>query len=138
GRLRAYTAALGRERAPLEPTAARRGASPETVLGLRGVLRYFAGAEVAWKSIEQQREREHRPTHLPVPEEMTAEYFEDSAPAAVLEEFPFLAPTIVREPKLSLTESAGRWRPVVARALLWAKGRQAIDQLAGALQHRAP
>src|SRR5262249_56403307 len=118
GRLRAYTAALGRERAPLEPTAARRGASPETVLGLRAVLRYFAAAEVAWKSIEQQRERDHRPAHLPVPEEMTAEYFEDSAPAAVLEEFPFLTPTIVREPKLRLTESAGPLPPVMAPAPL--------------------
>src|SRR5262249_10684749 len=127
GNLRTYSDALRRERAAVETVAARHGASPETVLGLRAVLRYFAGAEGAWKSVEQQRERDHRPAHLPVPEEMTAEYFEDSAPAAVLEEFPFLAPTIVREPKLRLTESAGLWRPVAARALLWAKGREAIE-----------
>ena len=133
GNLGAYADALRAERAAVETVAARHAASPETVLGLRAVLRYFAGAEVAWKSIEQQRERDHRPAHLPVAEEMTAEYFEDSAPAAVLEEFPFLAPTIVREPKVQLTESAGLWRPVMARGLLWAKGREAVDQLAAAL-----
>lgn len=130
GSLRAYSDALHHVRAEIETLATRHAVPPATLLGLRAVLRYFAGAEVAWKAIEQQRERERRPAHLPVPEEFAVEYFDDSAPAAVLEEFPFLAGTVAREPRQGFTESAGLWRAVQARALLWTRGREAIEQLA--------
>ncbi|MFN8545404.1 MAG: hypothetical protein U0807_14515 [Candidatus Binatia bacterium] len=127
--LRAYGDDLKRLRRVLETLVVRRAAPAETTLGLRGVLRYYAAAEVAWKAIESQRDRDRRPARFPVTEEMRAEYFQDSAPATVIEEFPFLAETVVREPSFGLVESNGLWLPVRARTLLWEKGREALAQL---------
>jgi hypothetical protein len=117
-------------RRAIETLAARSVASPATVEELRTVARYFEGAEVAWDALEAERERQRRPRRLPFPDGATAPYFEDSAPAALIDEFPFLRATVAREPSGgSVVESSGLWRPLQARALLWDRGRDALDRL---------
>jgi len=117
-------------RRAIETLAARSTASPAAVEELRAVARYFEGAEVAWDALEAERERQRRPRRLPLPDGATAPYFEDSAPAALIDEFPFLRATVAREPSGgSIVESAGLWRPLQARALLWERGRDALDRL---------
>jgi hypothetical protein len=101
------------------------------VTGLRTVLRYYEAAGVAWAAEEALRERDHRPRHIPVPEAATAPYFANSEAAAVIDEFPFLRPLVVREPRPTVLagESAGLWRPVPARSLLWERGREELERL---------
>jgi len=121
-------------------TLAAREAAPAAVLsGLRTVLSYYEGAAVAWASEETQRERERRPRHLPAGETATATFFEDSEAAALLDEFPFLRATVVRDPAPGLVgESAGLWRPRQARALLWEHGREELGRLTGWLAAGTP
>ncbi len=121
-------------------TLAARAAAPAAVLsGLRTVLEYYEGAAVAWASEETQRERERRPRHLPAGETATATFFEDSEAAALLDEFPFLRATVVRDPAPGLVgESAGLWRPRQARALLWEHGREELGRLTGWLAAGTP
>jgi len=107
--------------------------------GLRTVLEYYEGAAVAWASEETQRERERRPRHLPAGETATATFFEDSEATALLDEFPFLRATVVRDPAPGLVgESAGLWRPRQARALLWEHGREELGRLTGWLAAGTP
>jgi len=121
-------------------TLAARAAAPAAVLsGLRTVLEYYEGAAVAWASEETQRERERRPRHLPAGETATATFFEDSEAAALLDEFPFLRATVVRDPAPGLVgESAGLWRPRQARALLWEHGHEELGRLTGWLAAGTP
>src|SRR5438309_1599640 len=121
-------------------TLAARAAAPAAVLsGLRTVLEYYEGAAVAWASEETQRERERRPRHLPAGETATATFFEDSEATALLDEFPFLRATVVRDPAPGLVgESAGLWRPREARALLWGHGREELGRLTGWLAAGTP
>ena len=121
-------ARLGRE---IDALGARGAAPADVVTGLRTVLRYYEAAGVAWTAEEALREREHRPRHIPLPEAATAPYFADSEAAAVIDEFPFLRPLVVRDPSPSLLagESAGLWRPVPARSLLWERGREELERL---------
>jgi hypothetical protein len=124
-----YRRDLLRVHREVETLAARRAVRPDVVDGFRTVLRYYDAAEVAWDAAEQLRETERRPRHLPSPEGATADYFSDSEAAATIDEFSFLAPTVSREPHRGLIESAGRWRPLQARALLWERGREELGRL---------
>jgi len=119
-------------------TLAAREAAPVAVLsGLRTVLSYYEGAAVAWASEETQRERERRPRHLPAPE--TASFFGDSEVAALIDRFPFLRATVVRDPAPGLVgESSGLWRPRQARTLLWERGREELGRLTGWLAAGTP
>ena len=114
--------------------AAVRGlrAVPEGVVsGLETVLRYHDAALVAWQAEEATRERERRPRRLPTPEAMVAPYFLDSDEDATIEAFPFLRDTVTRRPTSGMVgESAGLWRPVEARKLLWERARAEQDRLA--------
>src|SRR5579884_4298310 len=132
--LDAYAAALRRLHREVETLAARKAVSDDAAEGLRGVLHLFDGAEVAWRAIEAERDATRRPRHIPLPDGATAPYFADSPAATALEEFPFLKGTIVREPSAGrLVESSGLWRPIEARAILWAHGREALARLEGKL-----
>jgi hypothetical protein len=122
--LPAYRARVADVRQQIETLAARHAASAEWLAELRRVIHLHEAAEVAWTAVEAARERDHRPRHLPFPEESTTPYFEDSAPAAVIDELPQLRPTVAREPTPGIVgESAGLWRPLVARRLLWEQAR---------------
>jgi len=113
-------------------TLAVRGATPsDVVAGLRTVFSYYAAAEVAWADAEAERERERRPRRLPLADGTTAPYFSDSEAAGVIDRFPFLRAAVVRDPNpgvLSI-ESAGRWRPLEARTLLWEHGHEELSRL---------
>lgn len=123
----------------VETLAVRRAAPPEQLTALRDVLRYFDAAAIAWKATEAERERTRLARHLPMPEEATAPYFEESSEALVIEQFPFLAGTVAREPKPGrFTESSGAWRAIQARAILWAHGREELARLEGRLGIAAP
>ena len=101
------------------------------------MLSYYEGAAVAWASEETQRERERRPRHLPAPE--TASFFGDSEVAALIDRFPFLRATVVRDPAPGLVgESSGLWRPRQARTLLWERGREELGRLTGWLAAGTP
>jgi hypothetical protein len=113
-------------------TLAERGSAPADVLtGLRTVVRYYDAAAVAYAAAEEQLERERRPRHLPPNDGATAPYFESSEAAAVIDEFPFLGETVVREPGPGVIggESSGLWRPFQARTLLWQRGREELGRL---------
>ena len=130
-----YSHRLLRLHRQVEALAARRAASAGVVDGLRTVLRYFDAAEVAWAADESLRERERRPRHVPSSEAAAAPFFADSEAAATIEEFPFLRATVSHDPRPGLVgESSGVWRPVEARALLWARGREELDRLTAWLQ----
>jgi len=121
-------------------TLAAREAAPAAVLsGLRTVLEYYEAAAVAWASEETQRERERRPRHLPASEAATAPFFEGSEAAALIDRFPFLRATVVRDPAPGLIgESGGLWRPRQARTLLWERGREELGRLTGWLAAGTP
>ncbi len=114
-------------------TLAARGTVPANVVsGLETVLQYHDAAAVAWASENALRERERRPRHLPASEATTAPFFTDSEAGTAIDEFPFLRDTVVRDPRPGALagESAGLWRPVQARALLWEHARAEQDRLA--------
>ena len=118
-------------RRQVETLAAREAAPAAVLSGLRTVLKYYEGAAVAWASEETQRDREHRPRHLPA-ETATAPFFWDSEVAALIDEFPFLRASVVRDPAPGLVgESGGLWRPGEARTLLWEHGREELGRLTG-------
>ena len=72
---------------------------------------------------------------MPSSEAAAAPFFADSEAAATIEEFPFLRATVSRDPRPGLVgESSGLWRPVEARALLWAHGREELDRLTAWLE----
>ena len=126
-------------RRQVETLAAREAAPAAVLSGLRTVLEYYEGAAVAWASEETQRERERRPRHLPASEMATASFFEDSQVAALIDEFPFLRPTVVRDPAPGLVgESGGLWRPRQARTLLWEHGHEELGRLTGWLAAGTP
>jgi hypothetical protein len=130
-RLPAYQKELALIRQKTDALAAR-GAAPAPVVGaLRTVIRYYVGARVAWESEEAVREREHRPRHVPTAEAATAPFFTGSEIEGVLDEFPFLRPTVVRDPSPGVLagESSGLWRPLPARQLLWEHGREELARL---------
>ena len=112
----------------VETLAARAAAPANVVGGLRTVLGYYDAAAVAWASEEADREGDRRPRHLPSADGATAPYFEGSEVAAVIDEFPFLRDTVVRdpEPRPLGGESAGLWRPRQARTLLREGGREEL------------
>jgi hypothetical protein len=113
-------------------TLEARGTAPADVLaGLGTVVRYYDAAGVAYAAAEAQLERERRPRHIPPSAGATAPYFESSEEAAVIDEFPFLTATVVREPGRGLVggESSGVWRPIQARTLLWERGREELGRL---------
>jgi hypothetical protein len=130
-RLAGYRKELVRLEGQVESLAARRSAPPAVVDGLRTVLRYYDAAAVAWASDEARREQQRQPRHVPSPDGAAAPYFEDSQVAAAIEEFPFLRETVVRDPRPGLLagESAGLWRPLQARALLWERGHDELSRL---------
>ena len=135
GQLADYSHRLLRLHRQVEAFAARRAAPAGVVDGVRTVLRYFDAAEVAWAADESLRERERRPRHVPSSEAAAAPFFADSEAAATIEEFPFLRATVSRDPRPGLVgESSGLWRPVEARALLWAHGREELDRLTAWLE----
>ena len=130
GQLADYSHRLLRLHRQVEALAVRHVTGPGVVDGLRTVLRYFDAAEVAWAADEAARERERRPRHVPSSEAQTAPFFADSEAAATIEEFPFLRSAVSRDPRPGLMgESSGLWRPVEARALLWARGREELERL---------
>ena len=130
GQLADYSHRLLRLHRQVEALAARHVAGAGVVDGLRTVLRYFDAAEVAWAADESLRERERRPRHVPSSEAEPAPFFADSEAAATIEEFPFLRDAVSRDPRPGLIgESSGLWRPLQARALLWAHGREELEWL---------
>ena len=130
GQLADYSHRLLRLHRQVEALAARHVTGAGVVDGLRTVLRYFDAAEVAWAADESLRERERRPRHVPSSEAEPAPFFADSEAAATIEEFPFLRDAVSRDPRPGLIgESSGLWRPIEARALLWAHGREELDRL---------
>jgi hypothetical protein len=101
------------------------------VSGLETVLRYHDAAAVAWSAEDATRERERRSRRLPSPESMVAPFFTDSDEESAIEAFPFLQATVVRPPSRGMVgESAGLWRPVQARTLLWDGARAEQERLA--------
>ena len=104
------------------------------------MLRYYDGAEIAWTAAEEQREEDRRPRHVPSHESATATYFSDSRAARIIDEFPFLSATVVREPSAGAVvgESGGLWRPLEARGLLWTEGRAELDRLSTWLASGTP
>jgi len=130
GQLADYSHRLLRLHRQVEALAARHVTGAGVVDGLRTVLRYFDAAEVAWAADESLRERERRPRHVPSSEAEPAPFFADSEAAATIEEFPFLRAAVSRDPRPGLIgESSGLWRPLQARALLWAHGREELERL---------
>jgi len=130
GQLADYSHHLLRLHRQVEALAARHVTGAGVVDGLRTVLRYFDAAEVAWAADESLRERERRPRHVPSSEAEPAPFFADSEAAATIEEFPFLRDAVSRDPRPGLIgESSGLWRPLQARALLWAHGREELERL---------
>ena len=130
GQLADYSHRLLRLHRQVEALAARHVTGAGVVDGLRTVLRYFDAAEVAWAADESLRERERRPRHVPSREAEPAPFFADSEAAATIEEFPFLRDAVSRDPRPGLIgESSGLWRPLQARALLWAHGREELERL---------
>jgi membrane-associated protease RseP (regulator of RpoE activity) len=125
-RLPAYRRDLALLHRQVETLAARGTAPANVVVGLRTVLGYYDAAGVAWASAEAQRESVRQPRHVASADTATAPYFADSDVAAVIDEFPFLRETVVRDPAPAplAGESAGLWRATEARALLWALGRE--------------
>ena len=128
-RIGTYQQQLLRVHRQVESIAARGGASPEVITGLRTVVRYYDAAEVAWEADEEAREVDKRPRHFPSSEGSTAPYFANSDAEATIVEFPFLRETVSREPGTGTIEVSGLWRPIQARALLWEKGREQLDRL---------
>ena len=132
-RLETYRRDLVQLHRQVETLTARASAPPRVLDGLRTVLGYYDAAGVAWGSEEARRERDRQPRHLPSRDNVAAPYFEDSDVAAAIDEFPFLRDTVVRDPEPGPVgiESAGLWRPLQARALLWEHGREELARLAG-------
>jgi len=133
GTLAGYRQTVGRLQREVETLSARGATPPDVVAGLRTVLRYYDAAGAAWASAEAERESARRPRHVATAETVSAPYFEGSDVAAAIDEFPFLRETVVREPGPGLVagESAGAWRPLQARALLWQHGRDELGRLTG-------
>jgi hypothetical protein len=129
-RLDAYQRDVGRVERQVATLAVRDAAPAPVVAGLRTVLRYYRAAAVAWASAEDQRQAEGRPRHFPSVETSTAPYFGDSQVAVVIDEFPFVRDTVVRDPRPGAIagEAAGLWRPLQARALLWERGRDELNR----------
>src|SRR5262249_14799755 len=96
-RLPAYRRGLALLHRQGETPAARGTAPANVVAGLRTVLGYYDAAAVAWGSAEAQRESVRQPRHVASAETATAPYFGDSDVAAVIDEFPFLRETVVRD-----------------------------------------
>jgi hypothetical protein len=115
----------------VETLAARGAAPPNVVAGLRTVLGYYDAAAVAWASEDARRESDRQPRHVASAETVPAPYFESSDVAAAIEAFPFLRATVVRDPAPAMLggESAGVWRPLEARGLLWERGREELGRL---------
>ena len=132
-RLDGYRADLLRLHREVETLAARGSAPSSVVDGLRTVLGYYDAAGVAWASEEARREHDRQPRHIPSRDSAPAPFFEDSDVAATIDEFPFLRETVVRDPQPGPigVESAGLWRPLQARALLWDHGHEELVRLSG-------
>jgi hypothetical protein len=98
----------------------RGSVSTQVTSGLATVLAYHDAAAVAWAADAAESQHTHHPRQLPAAEH-TAPYFADSDVAAVIDRFPFLHDSVVREPGPGVLggEAAGVWRPLKARALLW-------------------
>jgi hypothetical protein len=130
-RLAVYRDEVWRLRREVETLAARDAVPAGVAAGLRTVCRYHEAALVAWGAAEGQRERERRPRHVPAADAAPAPWFEGSEVAALLDEFAFLRVAVARDPSpaLMVGESAGLWRPLQARALLWERGREELARL---------
>jgi hypothetical protein len=111
-------------------TLATRGTSADALAPLRAALAPYRAAGVAWEAAERASDQERRPRRFRGEETQRAPYFEDSPEAAVLAEFPALRETVVREPRPGVIgESSGLWLPLVARGLLWERGRRDVAAL---------
>ena len=132
-RLDLYRTELLRLHREVETLAARGSAPPAVVDGFRTVLGYYDAAGVAWASEEARREHDRQPRHIPSRDNAPAPFFEDSDVAGTIGEFPFLRETVVRDPQPGPigVESAGLWRPLQARALLWERGHEELGRLSG-------
>jgi hypothetical protein len=111
-------------------TLAVRGTSADALAPLRAALAPYRAAGVAWEAAERADDQERRPRRFRGEETQRAPYFEDSPEAVVLAEYPALRETVVREPRPGLIgESSGLWQPLVARGLLWERGRRDVAAL---------
>lgn len=124
-----YRRAVSQLRRALATLSARKAAPQDAINALRVALRPFEAAEVAWDGIEGERDRERRMRKVPMADEATVPFFEDSPAAAVMDEFPFLRATVARDPEPGILETAGQWRPVQARQLLWDHARTQLQAL---------
>lgn len=132
----AYEEAVREARRQVETLAARGATTAARVAALRRAVRHFEAAAVAWEAIDGPRRAERRSRRLPVAENRTVPYFADSPAAAIIDEFDFLEATVAREPTTGSFgfESAGSWRPVWARLLLWERGARAVTALRESVQ----
>jgi len=125
--LSVYRRALEQVEREVATLRTRETIAPETASELVGVVRYYRAARIAWEAGESRPGNERRMRRLPAGEGTTAPYFADSPAAALIEEYPFLAETVAREPSTLLAaETSGLWRPIQARGLLWEQGREAL------------
>jgi hypothetical protein len=111
----------------------REGASPAVLAGLDRVLRLHEGAVVAWKAVEDLRERKGIRSRMPLADNATADFFVDSDIERLLDRYDFLADTVTKEPGDGMIQVAGRWQPVRARTLLWEHAGSALGQVTAQL-----
>jgi hypothetical protein len=121
---------VGRQVATLR---VREGAGPAVLAGLEQVLRLHEGAVVAWKAVEELRERKGIRSRMPLADNATADFFLDSDVERLLDRYDFLAETVTKEPGDGLIQVAGRWQPVRARTLLWEHAGSALGQVTAQL-----
>jgi hypothetical protein len=132
GRLALYRRDLLRLHRQVETLAARASAPPRcSGAPHRARLLRCGGRRVGQRGGAPRARSPAAP--IPSRGNASAPYFEDSDVAAVIDEFPFLRETVVRDPQPGPVgvESAGLWRPLEARALLWQRGRDELGRLTG-------
>jgi hypothetical protein len=126
-----YRARVIRFAREVDALAAGGDEGDETMVVLREITTYHRAAVVAWEAVEATRAERGLRRSVPIADTWTAPYLQDSVVARILSALPFLAQTVVREPRVGTFERAGAWQPVNARNLLWARAAEAHATLAG-------
>jgi hypothetical protein len=135
-----YRRAVDRLHRSVAGLAAAGSVPPPVIAGLETVLSYHDAAALAWASDDTARAPERRLRRLPVNEAAGAPFFSDSEIAAAIDQFPFLRETVIRDPTPGplAGESAGLWRPLAARTLLWQHARLEEDRLVAWVRKGTP
>lgn len=128
-----YEEAVGEVARQVATLRVREGASPKVLAGLDEVLRLHEGAVLAWKSVDDLRQRKGIRSRMPIADGATADFFVDSDIERLLDRYDFLAETVTKEPSGDMIQLAGRWQPVRARELLWEHAGAALGQVTAQL-----